>query len=150
MTSNKGQPLELIAQNEYEATVLDFLEKEMANDQPAEKKDPQSDELNALVSDMLKQVITEAERPQSLNELVYDKEDDLFAGLTPNLTIGSEPGIELGRRVRREPSSPNQTGWSGQCGCGQSEGTFQKRDRPHHYHATVCIRIAVEKKENRW
>ena len=94
MNNKKGRPSEFNTESDYETTVLDFLEKEMAGAQPAEKKDLQSDELNALVSDMLKQVITESDSPQSLNELVYDKEDDLFDGLTPNLTIASKPVID--------------------------------------------------------
>lgn len=92
MSSDKRRPREPDNKDDYEATILDFLEKEMATDQPTEKKDPQSEELDALVSDLLKKVITEAERPQTLNELVYDKEDELFSGLTPNLTKGSDPG----------------------------------------------------------
>lgn len=119
MTSNKGQPFEFKAQNEYEATVLDFLEKEMADVQPAEEKDPQSDELNALVADMLKQVITEAEGPQSLNELVYDKEDDLFAGLTPNLTIAPKPGID--RPTSPPASSPTKPAGPDNTAASQNE-----------------------------
>ncbi len=91
MTSNKGRPPGPDNQDDYETAVLDFLEKEMTAVQPEEKRDPQSAELDALVSDLLKQVITETEQPQSLNELVYDKEDELFSGLTPNMTKASDP-----------------------------------------------------------
>ncbi|MGD0099303.1 MAG: TonB family protein [Acidobacteriota bacterium] len=92
MSSDKRRPREPDNQEDYETTILDFLEKEMATVQPTEKKDPQSEELDALVSDLLKKVITETERPQTLNELVYDKEDELFSDLTPNLTKASDPG----------------------------------------------------------
>jgi hypothetical protein len=81
MTSNEGQPAGPENQEQYEATVLDFLDKEMAAVQPSKKKDEQLDELDALVSDLLKQVITEADQPKDGNTLLLDEEDELFAGV---------------------------------------------------------------------
>jgi periplasmic protein TonB len=52
------------SQENYEAAVLDFLDKEMAAVQPAQKKNAQSEELDALVSNLMKQVLTEAEEPK--------------------------------------------------------------------------------------
>jgi hypothetical protein len=43
----------------YEAAVLDLLNSEMAVMQSSRKEIPQSDELDALVSDLLKQVLIE-------------------------------------------------------------------------------------------
>jgi protein TonB len=45
---------------EYESTVLDFLDKEIAAAQPLQDQKSQSDDLDALVSDLMKQVITES------------------------------------------------------------------------------------------
>lgn len=68
----------------YESAVLEFLDKEMAAVQP-QKKNDQADELDALVTDLLKQVITESdEKPSSGKHLLIDEEDELFAGLTPS------------------------------------------------------------------
>ena len=82
MNSNDRQPAETENQDKYEATVLDFLDREMAAAQPSQQKDQQSQELDALVSDLLKQVITEADQPQDANKLLFDEEDELFSGLT--------------------------------------------------------------------
>ena len=71
MTRNEGRPTGPNNQDQYEATVLDFLDKEMAAAQPATKKDHQSEELDALVSDLLKQVITEAEQPLGGASLIF-------------------------------------------------------------------------------
>jgi TonB family protein len=82
MKSKEGQPAEPDNQEQYEAAVLEFLEKEMANVQPAQKPDQQSDELDALVSDLLKQVMTEADQSQDAVKPLFDEEDELFAALT--------------------------------------------------------------------
>ena len=48
----------------YESVVLDFLNKEMAVVQPNNKRMEQTDDLDALVSDLLKQVLSESSQPQ--------------------------------------------------------------------------------------
>ena len=62
MIAKDGQPAESDSQSNYEAAVLDFLDKEMADVQatPTDKK--QSDELDALFADLLHQVIVEVGR----------------------------------------------------------------------------------------
>lgn len=45
---------------QYESTVLDFLDKEIAAAQPVQKQKDPSEDLDALVSDLMKQVITES------------------------------------------------------------------------------------------
>ena len=82
MSSNEGHPADPDAQDKYEATVLDFLDREMAAAQPAQEAKQQSSDLDALVSDLLKQVITEADQPQDGNKLLFDSEDELFSGMT--------------------------------------------------------------------
>ncbi len=85
MNSQGRQPV--AADDQYEATVLDFLDKEMAIAQEAQKKNQQSDELDALVTDLLKQVITEADQtpPQAQDRPLFD-DDELFAGMAPGQT----------------------------------------------------------------
>jgi TonB family protein len=83
MTSNEGQPTGTDTQDSYESTVLDFLDKEMATVQEAQKKNQQSDELDALVTDLLKQVITEADQTKAVEKPLFD-EDELFSGLPGN------------------------------------------------------------------
>ena len=45
MNSHEGHPAGIETQEEYEAAVLDFLDKEMAMVQETQKINPQSDEL---------------------------------------------------------------------------------------------------------
>jgi TonB family protein len=82
MNSNEGRPAAQGTQEDYEATVLDFLDREMATVQQAQSSNQQSEELDALVADMLKQVITETDQTQSIDKPLFD-EDALFAGLFP-------------------------------------------------------------------
>jgi TonB family protein len=49
---------------DYEKTVLSFLNKEMAHLQPGDSSENQSKELDSFVSDLLKQVITESDLQQ--------------------------------------------------------------------------------------
>jgi TonB family protein len=49
---------------DYEKTVLNFLNKEMAHLQPVDSSEIQSEELDFIVSDLLKQVITESDAQQ--------------------------------------------------------------------------------------
>jgi len=65
MAANEGTSAGSSSPESYEAAVLDFLDKEMAAVQPVQNRNDQSDELDALVSDLLKQVITESDQPQS-------------------------------------------------------------------------------------
>ena len=46
--------------DKYEETVLEFLDKEIAAAQPIQTQGEHSDDLEALVSDLMKQVITES------------------------------------------------------------------------------------------
>ena len=113
MSSNEGNPAGPDAQEKYEATVLDFLEREMAAAQPAQEAKQQSSELDALVSDLLKQVITEADQPQDGNKLVFDSEDELFSGMSPEqqkspFSVGeaAEAAPSPGTAVPVEPIVP--------------------------------------------
>jgi TonB family protein len=86
----------------YEAAVLDFLDREMAAIQPSENKTDQSDELDALVSDLLKQVITESDQPAGTQTPAFDEAENLLSEFPPAeeevLCAGSkvlEPPIEV-------------------------------------------------------
>lgn len=84
MTRNQIETGDPEDREKYESAVLEFLDKEMAAVQP-QKKNNQTDELDALVTDLLKQVITESdEKPPSGKHLLIDDEDELFDGLTPS------------------------------------------------------------------
>lgn len=85
MNSHERQPAGIETQEQYESAVLDFLDKEMAMVQETQKMNSQSEELDALVSDLLKQVITEADQTQTQgpDKPLFD-EDELFSDLTPS------------------------------------------------------------------
>lgn len=108
MTSDGDHSAGLDNQEQYEATVLDFLDREMAAVQPAPAKDKQLDDLDALVSDLLKQVITEADQPQdgrailNADKPLFDNEDELFAGLRSAPETAPPTAAEIAK-PEREP-----------------------------------------------
>jgi hypothetical protein len=59
MAGDKMINTETDSPDSYEAAVLDLLDREMATMQSSRKEITQSDELDALVSDLLKQVLIE-------------------------------------------------------------------------------------------
>jgi TonB family protein len=67
----------------YEAAVLDFLDREMAAVQPPQKINNQSDELDALVSDLLRQVITESDKSESSYTGISDELENLAIEFPP-------------------------------------------------------------------
>ena len=92
MIAKDGQPAESDSQSNYEAAVLDFLDNEMADVQstPTEKK--QSEELDALVANLLHQVMTESDQAQT-GEMMVSSEDmnDLLAEFIPQQDTVSLP-----------------------------------------------------------
>lgn len=105
MTSHEGQPAGTDTQDSYEATVLDFLDKEMATVQESQIKNQQSDELDALVTDLLKQVITEADQTQVVDKPLFD-EDELFASLPASAPEASTiAGTDKGSTID-QPAEP--------------------------------------------
>lgn len=65
MIGNDGQAAESGSRGRYEAAVLDFLNREMDAAHLTQKSRNQADDLEALVSDLLKQVIIESDQPQT-------------------------------------------------------------------------------------
>ena len=64
MIGREGQTAGQESRDRYEAVVLDFLNKEMAAVQLTQERNDPSIELDALVSDLLKQIMTESDQPQ--------------------------------------------------------------------------------------
>jgi TonB family protein len=83
MAANEGTSAGPNSPESYEAAVLDFLDKEMAAVQPVQNGSEQSDELNALVTDLLKQVITESDLPQSPQATEVNESSSLLAEFPP-------------------------------------------------------------------
>jgi TonB family protein len=67
----------------YEAAVLDFLDREMAAVQPSRIETDPSDELDALVSDLLRQVITETDQPANAPTATFDEAESLLLEFPP-------------------------------------------------------------------
>ena len=95
MIAKDGQPAENDGQSNYEAAVLDFLDNEMVDVQSTLTEKKQSEELDALVADLLHQVITESEQPQT-GEMMVSSEDmnDLLAEFMPQQKAVSFPESE--------------------------------------------------------
>lgn len=96
MNANDEQPAESESQSSYEAAVLDFLDKEMANVQSAMTEKKQAEELDALVADLLQQVMTESDQLQLSGEMPATPEDikDLIAEFPPQQETVSPPKSE--------------------------------------------------------
>ena len=116
MNSHERQPAGIETQEQYESAVLDFLDKEMAMVQETQKMNSQSEELDALVSDLLKQVITEADQTQTQgsDKPLFD-EDELFRDLAPSQKQVAEkagaaqvPAVEK-KAAAPLPTSPTKT-----------------------------------------
>jgi TonB family protein len=74
MIAKDGQSAESDSQSNYEAAVLDFLDKEMVDVQSTLTEKKQSEELDALVADLMHQVMTESDQTQT-GEMMVSSED---------------------------------------------------------------------------
>ena len=95
MIAKDGQPAESDSQSNYEAAVLDFLDNEMVDVQSTLTEKKQSEELDALVADLLHQVMTESEQAQT-GEMIVSSENmkDLLAEFMPQQNTISLPESE--------------------------------------------------------
>ena len=95
MIAKDGQPAESDSQSNYEAAVLDFLDNEMVDVQSTLTEKKQSEELDALVADLLHQVMTESDQAQT-GEMMVSSEDmnDLLAEFIPQQDTISLPESE--------------------------------------------------------
>jgi TonB family protein len=90
----------------YESVVLNFLDREMAAAQPADKNRDHSDDLDALVSDLLRQVISESDQTDS-RPAVHDETESLLAEFPP-VEVGpleANPPVETAARSYPDPST---------------------------------------------
>lgn len=90
----------------YESVVLNFLDREMAAAQPADKNKDHSDDLDALVSDLLKQVISEADQTDT-RPAVHDETESLLAEFPP-MEVGPlevKPPVETAVRSYPDPAT---------------------------------------------
>jgi periplasmic protein TonB len=76
MDSKEKYESESDSRDHAEATLLNFLEKEVDGFKPPQPKKKQPDDLDALMSDLLKQVITETDQPQSDSKASSVTKDD--------------------------------------------------------------------------
>jgi TonB family protein len=94
MGTNKEQTSESDDQANYEAAVLDFLDREMAAVQPNKHREESGQEVDALVTNLLRQVITESDQPSGgLKGISENLEDILleFPSAEANeVPVGSE------------------------------------------------------------
>jgi TonB family protein len=95
MIAKDGQPAESDSQSNYEAAVLDFLDNEMVDGPSTLTEKKQSEELDALVADLMHQVMTESDQVQT-GEMMVASEDmsDLLAEFIPQQDTISLPESE--------------------------------------------------------
>jgi periplasmic protein TonB len=76
---------------EYEANVLDFLNKEIAASRPNQKPKTQLEEVDLLVSDLLKQAITESNQQQENRTATIENADKFLSGLVKGQAAVIDP-----------------------------------------------------------
>lgn len=79
MGTNKERTPESNNKGNYETTVLDFLDREMAAIQPDKKQKESGQEVDELVTDLLKQVITESDEPSAEVQTVSNSLETVLA-----------------------------------------------------------------------
>jgi hypothetical protein len=128
MSINDGHDSpEDLRDEKYESTVLDFLNKELAAAQPIQKQKNQSDDLDALVSDLMKQVITESDQSHAGHKSASDDLGQRVPELSPEQERPSPRAVL--RQSASVPQSSRGQGFPGiskvaRCACGR----FRKRD----------------------
>lgn len=114
MTVKEGQTAKSDNQDNYEATVLDFLDKEMSAAQPSPKQKEYSEELDELVTGLLKQVIHEADGKKPAQNAGVESLDDLIAEFSPasdapgpgaKMDSSSKSGLNSGSAATRTVSA---------------------------------------------
>jgi TonB family protein len=83
MTRHEMQSVVRKEPDNYETVVLDFLDKEMAAVQPKTKTAEHADDTDALISDLLKQVLTESSQPKSSSLTIPDDREAMLAEFPP-------------------------------------------------------------------
>ena len=83
MTRQETKSAASTEKDKYESLVLDFLNKEMAAVQSNSQTAEHTEDLDALVSDLLKQVIQESNQPQDRPPSIPDEREAMLAEFPP-------------------------------------------------------------------
>jgi TonB family protein len=104
MSGDEKQASGSDCQDNYEATVLDFLDRQMAAIQVTQDAKEQPDELDVLVSDLLKQVMTESDQPQSGQKVDSEEMDSpLIESTSPEKETSSSKNNDVLPDPESEP-----------------------------------------------
>jgi TonB family protein len=104
------------AREDYEATVIDFLDRELtASAKPAQGHDGAPDELDTLVTNLLKDVITTSDREHPTTESGEEDFDALLSGIfqqseadpVPPNDAPAEPGVSDDLKVEPDARPAN-------------------------------------------
>ncbi|HYK91037.1 MAG TPA: TonB family protein [Acidobacteriota bacterium] len=96
MSSDEKKAVLTKADENYESTVLDFLEKEIsASAKPVPEQNVQSDDVDVLVSDLLKLALAVTEEQESPQETKPEDLDKLFADILSGRTDTSLPKSQV-------------------------------------------------------
>ena len=100
MGANKDQSSEPKNMADYETAVMDFLDKQMAADQPNKKQNESGQEVDALVTDLLKQVITESDHPNGESQIASDSQEAALSDIPPLEASHIKKGEEEAARIK--------------------------------------------------
>jgi TonB family protein len=105
---------------DYERTVLDFLNQEMAANQQEKAENP-SKELDSIVSDLLKQVISESDLQETGRKFYPENRDTMLAEFPAAPEEGSKP---------QGHEAPKSGGLAAQPAAAPSGSLFTKDQQP--------------------
>ena len=94
MIANEKQEAESNVHDDYAAKLLKYMNKEASAAQPSQEKKAQPDEVDALVSDLLKQVITESGGSHSKPESAKTDNHHSSIGAQKSKADNSKPAFE--------------------------------------------------------
>jgi TonB family protein len=103
MSSDELQSAKSENKDNYEAAVLDFLDREMAAVQSEQKPKEQSEELDALVSDLLKQVMMESDQPAKSQKAAPDALADVLSEFPPQEEEALPPASTVAKPAVESP-----------------------------------------------
>jgi TonB family protein len=114
MSTDKNQtPRAEMRDEEYESTILDFLDKEIAAAQPVQNQEDQSEDVDALVSDLMRQVITESFQLEELPEAsVPPQQSETVLDTAPETQDQTRPVQAADAAVPEKTEPPGPVGKS--------------------------------------
>ena len=108
MGTDKEEASESSNQSNYEAAVLDFLDREMAAVRPTKHREESGQEVDALVTDLIKQVITESDQTNAGLQSESGGLEDILSEFPPTTAEETPPVSEYPESSEKAANPPKE------------------------------------------